>query len=448
MQENESDEVKAVMATCSAKLGTVMPRTAKEKKDQRCDTAYKNKMADFRVCFVKESKAKNVDFRSVHGKAQEFEKIIMEVHHELPFNRLNDHCLADIFKYLQVKDRIKFERVNRQWFRVLMDTWRRQRVLSFVRMKNEYLFCVLEQHRVEEIDSVAISNRYVDDEEIRMKFFRVCPNLKLIVLDHCNSKAIVESIVEHCEAVEHVANCDGFLSLHDTEARLTNMTCAKVFVNSSDFDGALKMKVPRLSLYGKAGDEQVDKMLQHGGHVEKLVAHTSFDTDSLAKLLPHMTNLKSIQAAFFYDDGRCKLVSAQQEIFWNGKNEAVLRKLVKTSSSSLRSIQINEALTLDTIEYIVNTCPGIRHFDMKYPADLKSCNSVRLMASLKRLRSFEIMLRNFDIRQITEFFSRCVKLRRLRIVFFEDFNTDQTSYLQFIFAVVSYAKTTQSERSA
>ena len=44
---------------------------------------------------------------------------------------LDDDCLRDTLKYVSLKDRKRFERVNRKWHEITDSLWLGQKVLSF-----------------------------------------------------------------------------------------------------------------------------------------------------------------------------------------------------------------------------------------------------------------------------------------------------------------------------
>lgn len=78
------------------------------------------------------------------------------------YTQLEEDCSLEVLKYLSIKERIKYELVNKQFKQQLDRVWRQKQVLSFTKLKYEYLFCGQNNHRVFACNTIT----FVDDKPV------------------------------------------------------------------------------------------------------------------------------------------------------------------------------------------------------------------------------------------------------------------------------------------
>src|SRR5256885_1004739 len=85
------------------------------------------------------------------------------------FSHLNIHVRLDVFKYLTLKERVRYERVQRAWREPLDMLWRQQRAVCLI-SKNKYCrnrlhyvlskgtSCAIGAHHFNECDTVVVKS--------------------------------------------------------------------------------------------------------------------------------------------------------------------------------------------------------------------------------------------------------------------------------------------------
>ncbi|KAI1278044.1 hypothetical protein HDE_14426 [Halotydeus destructor] len=153
------------------------------------------------------------------------------------FNSLNDvdeDCIFEVFRFLNIKDRVRFERISSQWRRQLERLWQKQQALAFSTQHPYHSFvCGISSHRISSTDCVDLPAEFAyhyfpseEEDDLRARIIARCPHLK--VLDWCDFDYQVwlpRCLKTICSDIEHVQNVKGASFLIDN---FKHLTCVQV----------------------------------------------------------------------------------------------------------------------------------------------------------------------------------------------------------------------------
>ena len=126
------------------------------------------------------------------------------------FAEVPDDCLLEVFKFLDIADRVRFERVHSRWQQILNRSWSKQ--IKLVVRSDPAPFvntwpCPFSDHQVFECDQIIVNETTNFDETKSTKLFEKLSNLK--ALTWLIESRLPSSLVEMCPKLVHIENMYG-----------------------------------------------------------------------------------------------------------------------------------------------------------------------------------------------------------------------------------------------
>lgn len=170
----------------------------------------------------------------------QFRIVTME---QFGFNKLNEHDKLELLKYMPIKQRVRFERINTTWARLLARLWMSQKQLKF---GNCY-------GRTPECHEFDLNDQCDAPVKIFLNVLSRCKNLKALEVnshefDESELAAQLASVLnENCKKLEH-------LSVWPS----TNLVLFELFIPTTKFTCLFPLSYERLKiLYDKHSDEKL-----------------------------------------------------------------------------------------------------------------------------------------------------------------------------------------------
>ena len=129
------------------------------------------------------------------------------------FSDIPNDCLEDIFKYLDLKERVRYERVHSRWLDLLYVFWARQQTICIAtkgKLVKHHAYYILENirtcsdtsHHARECDIIKIKTR--KKNRICYEILRRCTNLKSLTFAGNVPSNIKSYLAECCPRLEHI----------------------------------------------------------------------------------------------------------------------------------------------------------------------------------------------------------------------------------------------------
>jgi hypothetical protein len=275
---------------------------------------------------------------------------------------LNNDCLKEVIKKLQINDIFRIERVDKRFQFCVKEVLKQQTVLRF-----NHMFC---KHSANDLQIIN-SKSDINFDEIKA-ILKKCPNIKCLqIKEILTNKSLIEWISNNCK----------------------QLVCIHLFRPKCD------SKTPEIEF------KEIGNLSSNKIEVEINFGFNHMNKDSIIALIQNMPQIKDIS---FWDDMRC--VSIRQLIPYLGQN---IRSL---------SITVNNDLTINDLNAIKNNTNIVQlslyscvdsqqmfDFNCNNLTQLKSFSfygnqfiSISKLIKLNNLEYLELIIDQIDIQFLTK----------------------------------------------
>jgi F-box domain len=216
---------------------------------------------------------------------------------------MNEYIFLCVLNYLSIQDRVKFERVSKEWKRLLSRLSLQQKTLfikdslaNFHRPLNK---CFNSAHDVRhQDDQHLIHCAAFRDCQIILNLIRRCRNIKYLSLERLNHSQIREiefgqELAKCCPLLEHIDLCDKIVSSYIEALEYPKLTCfatwSQIEKRSHLIENCLHYSNNSLWFH-----ERFYRLLEKSTGIEHLFVEKSVFSSDVRNIVTSLPNLISI----------------------------------------------------------------------------------------------------------------------------------------------------------
>lgn len=349
---------------------------------------------------------------------------------------LSEDILCHVLGYVSLYQRVKFERINKEWKSVLSGLWFNQKRLVLVDPTGTADYanksiesCLIEEHCFREIDVIEVRHR-----NDWLNFVRRCPNLKAI---HCNVQTVsMEELAlvlnQVCPRLAHVdiSKPQSFYTNFSPGQYLTCLLTKSYSIdsdaintffktNSNKLTGIEVVKCPSRCLEFMVPNN-LKKIVSHWSEQNKLSTYSNLTSVGNFLFLTHKSDfLNCTQLVEFYVNANVFQCEADlRTVLLNNKN---LKSI--TISQVISNCAIQQQHYLRLISSLTPNLKTLRLYELDSNQFVQEdYESISKLTKLRELVMWQPYRRD-DIESISDTFldgfklilSKCVKLRNLKV---------------------------------
>ena len=331
---------------------------------------------------------------------------------------LTESSLLEIARFLKLKDRAKYERINKTCSKVCKKLWQGQVSLAFVDDYPKYIrICQNPRHSVYKSNFIIVKN--IHD---RIKLLQKCPNIKLLLWDGKSAKGQLSDFynngkhkLEHIEGVE-----DGEFEDVDVIPSLTCVRPTKTVNHILELSTVSRLAIPSTRGY-QINSDIFRAIREHGSHIETLVLPgiNEETANELVDLCSDLNNIKSLRAwSNNFNEITIKKLPPQEYIVWRQEfDEKLFIDLFKRCSSFVKKVRIGNPVPLVAFEIIVKYCSELEDLDIAASSFLKGINEhIKKLIELKTLKVHEEFATGAPVTFPDEIVAIITKAQHLRTI--------------------------------
>ncbi|KAL7286252.1 hypothetical protein TKK_0019430 [Trichogramma kaykai] len=332
-------------------------------------------------------------------------------------NNLNNDCLARVFSFLPIPDRLAMAEVCRRWEVVSQQAWRsfnrfslspanwysssaehrEQHILSFAGMSivRETSIVWLLSHcgrYVSELDLSFGSN--VHSTAILINIFKLCPNVRVLNLRHYkyNNPSSIKSLADNCQRIQHLILDDSLFynCYQDQMCRIFSKNEIKILELSGDMSDKVRRRIRCRYLRELVVSRAQNPMLMH--RIVELAVNLrrfKYDFDSKETIFYRKAESEFLQCLF---RSECSQQLEDLEINYRFSNYKLQGRLEESPTfTQLRKLSLRGAFFVDD-KFLITICrmnPRLESVDVSNCVALTD-ESLKKVSQLPRLARLAI----------------------------------------------------------